>query len=857
MPRSQLVSADACRADTRYEDGRHRFRLRCRAVGAMFVLASVFAVVAFPQAAAAQVPQPPANGDCQGTAVVAKLSVVEDQAAANMLAEAATILGLGQRCLVDAGDPTSGTVPSGSRSELSNADRIFVVGGPAAIPHDWLTSTLGVSNYTRIAGGNRWDTQSAVASAIVSLARGESVVAYAGQPSSTPQLPPNTDCTQHAVIAKLSIVEDQAAANMFAEALRSLSPNGRSRCLIDIGDPRAGVEPDDTAVAQVRAAEITTVVGGPAAIPDSWLRGYFDLWSSRRLQGRDRWLTQEAVAIAIVTLVGQNGTDGGVLRFSSDEIIVQRGSAISSQIDLTNPTIQVYYCGPEDDYSPAALNEMEVLLNQHVTEFFRRQSNGKSVPEFEARGVVSPNIVWSAVSISQWNAVFEVPVDEDTPKYSVNDCLDLAVQESGSRRTTLVLADVPLGGTTLGFAFLEYLDDGSALGLGPALMATDDIYGDSQQFLRVAAHELGHSLYGLQHTAGDLRSLMNATDEANVTLVSMNLATAQRCRLGWLDDAACSGSDDVRPEAPNLEPRDQSIRVGLDASGSFEIQYRRSDGSHGWVDWHARESTIVAGEGKWTTIDGLNNGVAYDIRIRQRKNSGFSEWSLPATETPQSDESQSGGPEQPVTVTLAVGPDARGAVGSGGPCTGVHCRWLHVDVNGLDSGSYTLACAHNGVAGFARGVYASATVSSWPNDSSCFFGYPGAEVFVIVGAEHRDGQWYGGYYSNVVTWPDCSREPNRCGGIPPPRVQISWGTDGSNRNSCPAGIRCTNLTYQIEGLGNGPWRLNCIDDAGGITPFLWSGNPATGCWFSGTSGNVWVEVDGHRSNALPRSTRPR
>ena len=113
-------------------------------------------------------------------------------------------------------------------------------------------------------------------------------------------------------------------------------------------------------------------------------------------------------------------------------------------------------------------------------------------------------------------------------------------------------------------------------------------------------------------------------------------------------------------------------------------------------------------------------------------------------------------------VILTVGDSARGD----GRCSSVHCRWLHVEVRNLGPGPHTLACAHDGIeqTGEARGVWDSETIadSQWPATRSCFFGFPGAEVFVVVGAEHRDGSWHGGVHSNEVRWPDCNREPHRC-----------------------------------------------------------------------------------------------
>ena len=142
-------------------------------------------------------------------------------------------------------------------------------------------------------------------------------------------------------------------------------------------------------------------------------------------------------------------------------------------------------------------------------------------------------------------------------------------------------------------------------------------------------------------------------------------------------------------------------------------------------------------------------------------------------------------------VRLEVGNSAEGAKTDSGPCSAL-CRYLRVEINDeaalsreLGPGPYTLACAHNGAGGFSRGVYADADedVSVWPSTNDCFFGFPGSEVFVIVGAEHRDGTWYGGIYSNTVVWPNCTVEPDRsnpdrCTGGNGPALRVWRGGPG-------------------------------------------------------------------------------
>ena len=287
--------------------GRTRWR-RGVAVSLSFIF---LLVLVAPSEVGARVPSLPPNTGCDGDAVIAKLSVIEDRAAANMLAETVRSLSRSGRCLLDAGDPSNGQVPAGTRQQVARASRVYVVGGPAAIPDTWLRQTLGVTNATRIAGGNHWETQAEVANAIIQLTLGQPLQPYRGQPSSSSALPPNTNCTQHSVLVKLKVIEDRAAANMLAEALdvlQTVSPS--ARCLIDVGDPQDNQSPSTPHRTEASYAASKFVVGGPAAVPNSWLKRHFDIAEPQRVAGQDRWATQKAVADLIISLAKQSSSSG-------------------------------------------------------------------------------------------------------------------------------------------------------------------------------------------------------------------------------------------------------------------------------------------------------------------------------------------------------------------------------------------------------------------------------------------------------------------------------------------------------------------------------------------------------------------
>ncbi|WP_419552120.1 fibronectin type III domain-containing protein [Candidatus Poriferisodalis sp.] len=777
MLRSQLVEAKACHADTKHEDGQHRFRSRCRAVGAMFVLAAVFAVAAFPQAAAAQVPQPPLNGDCAGTAVLAKLSVVEDRAAANMLAAAVTILGLGQRCLVDAGDPTSGRVPPGSRNELSKADRVFVVGGPAAIPHDWLTSTLGVSNYTRIAGGNRWDTQSAAVSAIFSLVRGAPVVAYAGQPSSTPQLPPNTGCAI-AVAVKLSVVEDRAAANMLAEAFNNLSANGDGRCLVDVGDPSTDTPPSSKAKDDYDYADAQYVVGGPAAIPTSWMSDHFSGTNYVRLEGADRWATQGVVASRIVGIAPPAADYADVVLdpLFPDPLLDVGFEQADPELDIT-----VHYCGPSGAYDLNKLTNRVQQLNE-VSHFFRRQSNRSGNNSTARADITFTRGKILTLTAADWQG-------SNLGKWSDDGTTWKCMSATGdpTNRKILILAHVDRGDLN-GFAHRG----------GPAVVATLEMRGNQlAPFLGTVAHEIGHAFYHLSHPWVDHPELCDHIDQTNISKqdrigcadsrvdegleqweivellesllsytsfdskrdvreiavndkrVAAYIACYQLGDLGWIDETDCTYRAFVprAPVSPLLNSEIEAVSVAWsapEANGAeiegYDLQYR-SAGRDNWQDWPFR------GVLRSTRITGLEADTAYHVRVRARNRIGPGGWSgftekstLPSTEL------------RP-RVNLSRGDRVQGR----SDCTGDACYWLRVEIENFPDGAHTLACAHNGVhqIGVSRGVYRSynaAVSNDRPSTRDCLFGYPDNEIFVIVGAELRDSAWHGGTHSNVLDW---------------------------------------------------------------------------------------------------------
>ena len=350
------------------------------------MLAAVLALVAFPQAAGAEGPALPPNESCEQVAVVAKLSVLEDRAAANMLAEALRLRGSG-RCLVDA-------FASDARSAVATSSMVYVVGGTAAIKESHVQNALGRSGYTRIWGHDRWQTQSEVAKAILTIADG-------GTPRETPSsLQPTdraNDCRNTAVLVKLEQREDRAAGNMLAEALRL---RGSGRCLVDAfaSDART-----------IASGRDVCVIGSVAAISNERVMQVgLDPSDVVRHGGADRWATQSEVTEAIL-----DGAQCGLSSVESLQHLVIPGVVDSAAMafendpqdtDVSDITIKAYYCGTDTAKRDAAKTYVADLKSAFADSALNKQLEYHSHKlDFEWGGHVSPSIdpseVWTDISL--------------------------------------------------------------------------------------------------------------------------------------------------------------------------------------------------------------------------------------------------------------------------------------------------------------------------------------------------------------------------------------------------------------------------------------------------------------------------
>lgn len=446
---------------------------------ALLAVASLVALVWLPRAAGAQVSQPPPN-ECSHarTGVVVKLSQTEDRAAANMLAEALRANGEA-RCLVDA-------FVSNARSTVAGLRTVYVVGGSRAISDPHMRNTLGRSSYTRIWGHDRWQTQSEVAEAILTIADG-------GIPrATTMSLRPTTytnDCQNTAVLVKLEQREDRAAANMLAEAIRI---DGDGRCLVGAFSSSARSAVSGRSVC---------IVGGVAAISNARVTQIgLDPSSVVRVAGADRWATQAEVAEAILSDLrcdsasSENSAHLTIQNIVEDAATAFEGLPLST--DRTDLTIRVYYCGVDTSKSDVVKNRVANLRNAFADSDLNGQlENNNHSLRFEWGGDIVPSLeegdAWRDVRLGYSKgrkvAGFKYVMDED--RYCWPAIESDKRYPDATPLTSLIVTDVDTDGVG-GF---------SILGDGPSYMLPQR---SDDTFQIVALHEVIHTVYELWHVWG-------------------------------------------------------------------------------------------------------------------------------------------------------------------------------------------------------------------------------------------------------------------------------------------------------------------------------------------------------------------
>ena len=477
---------------------------------------------------------------------------------------------------------------------------------------------------------------------------------------------------------------------------------------------------------------------------------------------------------------------------------------------LTPETIIVHSCGPPGSAyaaSSSKLREQVRKLQTYVDAFFRAQSdylasNGEiirgSTINFEVGEAFSPvtkpdgtTMVWNQATVARWAYDWFGGKIQDPCTYA-------AINTYDSSEQLLMLVDIDMGPYFYRHKNRSIAGYAADYGAFPTVVATEEqrstytadngeIYDSEDLFLRTVAHEIGHALYGWYHPfhrsdlsqkdledaakvkralgpekSGSIMSYLNYGAKADLR---SNAALSRRAYVSCdhrvdEDWALKVGETCERPPRPPDPPDAPDVTAG-DGRLSIEWEAPGYNGGAQITDYRVRYR--VEGDYNWqpsvtslslrTVITGLTNSIVYEVQVAAVNEHGEGTYSAATKRAPR----RSG--EDPVVLTI-------GGSAQGQPdCSSPACRWLHVEIDEsfFGPGPHTLACAHEGVhqIGITRGVYRSAEINSWPANDACFFGYPGNEVFVIVGAELRGNSWHGGYYSNRVTWPDSDEETLR------------------------------------------------------------------------------------------------
>ncbi|WP_419928031.1 hypothetical protein [Candidatus Poriferisocius sp.] len=146
-----------------------------------------------------------------------------------------------------------------------------------------------------------------------------------------------------------------------------------------------------------------------------------------------------------------------------------------------NTEIPVFYCAPDGQYTQDHLTGMVADLNLHVPAFYFRESSGLVGVHFTIGGIVSPSFDWENTTLGE---LFER--DEDSV------CDTSAVAAAGDNSQILIVIHIMTGGDTGGYARYK---------TGPARVSFYSWGGPYYHgFRRIVAHEIGHSLFDLQHT---------------------------------------------------------------------------------------------------------------------------------------------------------------------------------------------------------------------------------------------------------------------------------------------------------------------------------------------------------------------
>lgn len=182
-------------------------------------------------------------------------------------------------------------------------------------------------------------------------------------------------------------------------------------------------------------------------------------------------------------------------------------------------------------------------------------------------------------------------------------------------------------------------------------------------------------------------------------------------------------------------------------------------------------------------------------------------------------------------MSLTVGSSAQRKAG----CSSPSCAHLRVQTSGFAPGA-RVAC-HSSVDGGSPFYTYTASAS---RSEVCYFGYPGAKVWVVVD----------GIRSNTVTWPGGST-PTTPRTTPSRSVTISKGASAQGRPGCTVAA-CARIRVQLDGIAPGATVACHSSVDGNVAYYTYTASSTVTevCYFGFPGESVWVLVDGVRSSAL-------
>ena len=159
--------------------------------------------------------------------------------------------------------------------------------------------------------------------------------------------------------------------------------------------------------------------------------------------------------------------------------------------------VHVHYCAQEGRYTSADLTQVVRLLNEEVSPRWSAESSNRMHLDFVAGSIVSPELPWGTVL----DAHNTFDVCEEKVRGGRWDSVDLDNFPDSFDQEVLLLVDAKFEGIDgLGGGSSEVSGPGGSYQSGGTAMSRSmESLSDTDRFLFVVSHELGHSILGLGH----------------------------------------------------------------------------------------------------------------------------------------------------------------------------------------------------------------------------------------------------------------------------------------------------------------------------------------------------------------------